>query len=176
MFKKLQTIVKWLFIITGIILFLGFVIYNMLEQKATFWEASAVDCITIVIAIVISYYLVQRQNNRQKQKDIILDIILKMQILFEQKALYDFSNQGKEDITMRTRDLNNKIHILETVQDKFAISDKVDFIRRHFDEYSVLIGDHIDDMKYLLLSQRELKRPVELISQKLLEMALCLYK
>ncbi len=99
-----------------------------------------------------------------------------MQVLFDQKVLYDFSNQEKEDITMRTRDLNNKIHILETVKDEFSISDKVDFIRKRFDEYNTFIGDHIGDMEYLLLSQRELKRPVELISQKLLETALCLYK
>ncbi len=173
MFKKMA---KCFFIIIGIVLFSWLAIYNMLEQKAAFWKASAVDCITIAVAVAISYYLVQRQNNRQKQKDIISDLILKMQVLFDQEALYNFSNQEREDITMRTRDLNNKIHILETVKDEFAISDKVDFIRIRFDEYNTFIGDHIDNMEYLLLSQKELKRPVELISQKLLETALCLYK
>lgn len=176
MSKILKSMAKRLLIIAGIILFSWFAIYNMLEQKAAFWKASAVDCITIAVAVAISYYLVQRQNNRQKQKDIISDLILKMQVLFDQKALYDFSNQEKEDITMRARDLNNKIHILETVKDEFAISDKVDFIRKRFDEYNTFIGDHIDNMEYLLSSQKELKRPVELISQKLLETALCLYK
>ena len=176
MTKILRTIAKWFFIGVCIILFFWFAIYNVSEQKAAFWKASAVDCITIAVAVAISYYLVQRQNNRQKQKDIVSDLILKMQVLFDQKVLYDFSNQEKEDITMRTRDLNNKIHILETVKDEFSISDKVDFIRKRFDEYNTFIGDHIGDMEYLLLSQRELKRPVELISQKLLETALCLYK
>ena len=53
---------------------------------------------------------------------------------------------------MRTRDLNNKIHILETVKDEFSISDKVDFIRKRFDEYNTFIGDHIGKMNIFSLS------------------------
>ena len=136
---------------------------------------------------LVSYIMDWREHNVIRAdrkvdsiyKDLLLEAIPGIKLVEPKKRASGkkkTSNQEKEDITMRTRDLNNKIHILETVKDEFSISDKVDFIRKHFDEYNTFIGDHIGDMEYLLLSQRELKRPVELISQKLLETALCLYK
>ena len=159
-----------------VLLFIGLICYNVKEQKADFFEASVVDCITILVAVVISYYLVQRQNNYQRQKDIISDMVLKMQVSFEQKELYDFCGQDKQTITMRNRGLNNRIHILETLAEEFNIVTEVDFVRHHFDEYSDFIGNHIENMEYLCQSQNELRRPVESISQKLIEIAVHLYK
>lgn len=159
-----------------LLVFVVFVIYNIAKQQTKFFKASAVECVTIAIAVIVSYYLVQRQNNYQKQKDIIADMVLKLQLSFQQRELYDFAGQDKNLIMMRTRDLNNKIHILEKLERDFGISDEVSFIRRHFDEYNNFIGDHIEHMDYLIRSQNELRRPVELISQKLLTSALHLYK
>lgn len=167
--------IKWLFLIC-FLLFGAFVIYNIVNQKAAFFEASAVDCVTVLIAVAISYYLVQKQTNYQRQKDIISDMILKMLASCEQRDLYDFSEQDKNTIMMRTRGLNNRIHILEKIAEEFNISEEVIFIRQHFEEYNNFIGDHIEDIDYLRQSQNELRRPVELISQKLLATALHLYK
>lgn len=162
-----------------LICFLAFailVVYNIASQKASFFTASVVDCATILIAVAISYYLVQKQNNYQRQKDIISDMILKMQGSFEQRDLYDFSEQDKNTIMMRNRGLNNRIHILEGIAEEFNISAEVTFIRQRFDEYNNFIGNHIEDINYLRQSQNELRRPVELISQKLLAIALHLYQ
>lgn len=170
--------IKWILTLICILLFGALVGYNLLKQQAKFFNASAVECVTMVIAVVISYYLVQRQNNHQKQKDIISDMVLKMQLSFEQRELYDFSGQDINAIMMRTRDLNNRIHILETLERDFGISDDVRFIRQHFDEYSNFIGNYIEHMDHLRSqnAQNELRRPIELISQKLLVTALHLYK
>lgn len=152
-----------------------FVCYN-LKTNDKFWEASAVNCITIGIAIVFSYYFVQRQNDRRKRKDIILSLISKIQALIGHRDMFDFSEQEKDQITMRNRDLNNKIHILESVKDDFCISNEVAFIREKFDEYNTFIGDYIDNIDHLRQSQPSLRRPIELMDSKLTEMALKLYQ
>ena len=51
--------------------FVIFVFYNIINNDE-FWNASAVNIITILIAIVISYFFVQRKSDIRKQKDIIL--------------------------------------------------------------------------------------------------------
>lgn len=174
MSQKSRIYLKRFLLVCCIVLFAWLCYYNY-TSNTSFWDASAVDCITILIAVIISYYFVQKQNDYQKQKDIVLDIILKTQALVEQKVMYDLSGQDKDAITMRTRDLNNRIHILETLKGDFNIAKDVEFVRKHFDEYNTLIGDHINSIDYLLQSQKELKRPIDLISQKLLETALHLY-
>lgn len=166
---------KNLLIVVFLLLFTAFLIFNAVTNPK-FWEASFVNCITIGIAIVISYYFVQKKNDRRKQKDIVLDLIQDIQILVGQKATYDFSGQKPQDITMRARELSNKIHILETIKDDFFISAEVEFVRSKFDEYNDLIGEHIDNLDYLLQSQKELKRPIELIDAKLIETSLRIYE
>lgn len=161
--------------ILGGIPFLIFVGYNI-KTNVKFWEASAVNCITIGIAIVFSYYFAQRQNDRRKRKDVILNLISKIQALVGQDDMYDFSAQEKNQIIMRNRDLNNRIHILESIKKDFSISGEVSFIREKFDEYNTFIGEHIEDMNYLRQSKQTLKRPIELIDIKLTEMALKLYQ
>lgn len=142
----------------------------------SFWSASATNCITIGIAIFISYYLVQRKNDRRKQKDIICDLVLKLQAIIEQKDTYSLDGQTSEEILMRTRDISNRIHILETIKDEYCISTEVDFIRNKFDEYSAFIGDNINKKDYLSQSQTALKRPLDLMSDKLVALALKLYE
>lgn len=168
--------IRWILTLICLLLFGIFVAYNIAEQKMCFFKASAVDCVTIGIAVVVSYYLVQKQTNHQKQRDIVSDIVLKMQLSFEQKELYDFSGQDRNTIMLRNRDLNNRIHILEELERDFGISNEVNFIRQHFDEYTSFIGDHIEDINYLIQSQNELRRPIELVSHKLLVTAIHLYK
>ena len=77
---------------------------------------------------------------------------------------------------MRTRDISNRIHILETIKDEYCISTEVDFIRNKFDEYSAFIGDNINKKDYLSQSQTALKRPLDLMSDKLVALALKLYE
>lgn len=172
---RLAKAVRIVFVVICIGLYFAFIIYNICTNNK-FWEASAVNCLTIGVAIVISYYLVQKQNDRRKQKDIVLDLIMKIQALISQRSAYDFEGQDTSEITMRLRDLNNKVHILEAVKDRFQISNEVEFIRNKYDEYSNFIGDNIGNLDYLLQSQRVLKRPIELIDSKLVEIALKLYE
>lgn len=158
-----------------IVLLLYFTCYNI-KNNSSFLDASAVDIVTIIIAIVISYFFVQRKDDRRKQKDILVDLILKLRLQIENEKSYDFTGQSKDEITMRNRDLSNKIHIIEKMQDSFFSEADIKFINEKFDEYQQFIGDHVNNLGYLCESQKELKRPLELINDRLIEMTISLYK
>lgn len=173
--RKSVSIGKWILSVLLAIAFVVFVIYNIINNDE-FWNASAVNIITILIAIVISYFFVQRKSDLRKQKDILLNLINGLQLQISSEKAYNFTNQTGEEILMRKRDISNKIHILSEIQDAFSLHDEVKFVCDKFDEYEKLISDHISDLEYLVKSQNELRRPLDLINNKLVSISINLYK
>lgn len=152
----------------------GLALYNF-KTNAKFWEASAVNCLTLAIALFVSYHLVQRQNNRRKQKEILLDLIQKLQSQLSQENMYNLTDLSKEELTMRNRSVQNRIHILDGKKKEFGFAEEIAHVQEWFAEYSDLIGNHIEDRDYLENSKSELKRPLDLIDGKLTEMAMKLF-
>ncbi len=172
---KVKTVISrvlFLIILIGII---GLIYYNI-KTNASFWSASASTCITIIIALVFSYWLVQRKNDLRKQKEILASLLFDLRAQFEKEDMYDLSQMSPSSINMRNRDISNKIGILNRVKKEFNIEADVDFIFEKFDEYKELIGNHINDPGYLQNSSLELKRPIMLISTKLFDIAFELYR
>lgn len=165
----------WIPISLLAICFAVFVIYNIVHNE-DFWSASAVNIITILIAVVISYFFVQRKNDRRKQKEILLDLINKLRLLIDSEGTYDFTGQSREEIMMRNRDIRNKVEILTNLQAVFGIEDDMKFIQERIEEYLTLIGDHSMDLDYLIKSKKELKRPLMLISTRLVSMSINLFQ
>ena len=153
----------------------GLILYNI-KTNPSFWETSVSSCITIIIALVFSYWLVQRKNDLRKQKEILASLLFDLRTQFEKEDMYDLSQMSPSSINMRNRDISNKIGILDSVKEEFSIAADVDFIYEKFDEYKELIGNHINDHGYLKNSSFELKRPIMLISTKLFEIAFGLYR
>ena len=161
-------------ILTGCCL-VGLAGYNLCTNSH-FWEASAVNCITMAIAVLVSYFFVQRKSDRRKQKEILLDLIYKLQEQIAHPSMYDVAQLTKEELTMRNRSIANKIRILELHKEKFGFGSEATSLTKHFDEYRTLIDDHIEDYDYLKQSKRELQRPLDLIDRMLIEVAMKLYE
>ena len=90
--------------------------------------------------------------------------------------MYCLGEKAREEITLRNRDLNNRLHILQTLAaKKFHIEKEIEFILDAFEEYERFIGNHIDSPDYLAQSKKELQRPLGLIDYKLSEIAIKLY-
>ncbi|MBR5023411.1 MAG: hypothetical protein IKY18_09560 [Oscillospiraceae bacterium] len=81
---------SWIPIALFFVPFAVFVTYNI-RHNSEFWNASAVNIITILIAVVISYYLVQRKSDKRKQKEILLELISKLRLLVDSEKSYDFT-------------------------------------------------------------------------------------
>lgn len=173
--RKKVRIIKWILGVLLAIAFVVFAIYNI-KNNDNFWNASAVNFITIFIAIIFSYFFVQRKSDLRKQKDILLNLISGLQLQISSEKAYNFAGQTGEEILMRKRDISNKIHILSEIQDTFSLQDDVNFVCEKFDEYEKLISDHITDLEYLVKSQNELRRPLDLINNKLVTISINLYK
>lgn len=149
--------------------------YYNIKTNTTFWITSASNCITIIIALVFSYWLVQRKNDLRKQKEILASLLFDLRTQFEAEDMYNLSERSPSSINMRNRDISNKIEILNEVKTEFNMESEVNFIVERFDEYKDFVGNHIDDPEYLKSSTLELKRPITLISTKLFKMAFKLY-
>lgn len=171
----MKKIIHYISVIIFIFLFFAIVLHNIRDNPA-FWDASVTNCATIAIAVFVSYFLVQRQNNRRKQKDIILELILKLQVQVSNPEAYHLAGQSSDQIMMRKRDFSNKINILDKHKSDFDIKDDMDFVISRFQEYEDLISNHINDSQYLANSSKELQRPLILIENKLYDIALFLYK
>lgn len=126
--------------------------------------------------VAISYYLVQRQTDFRKQKEILLDLIEKLCLQVSDKRTYDFSTVSKEEISMWNRDISNKIELLKKFQSTFSYEKELTFISEKFEEYEHFVGDHFDDREYLCKSRNELQRPMRLIDSKLVELAMNLFQ
>lgn len=161
------------FTIVGIVI-LG--IYNAAVNDH-FWEISFSSCTSIAIAVTVSYLLVQRQTDKRKQKDILLDLMTAIQGIVEDRGAYLIDESvSQQSLTMRMRALNNRVNILKSYAKDFGIKDDVDFISAKCEEYSIFVGENIMNIPYLQQSETALRRPLELISNRLFEAMLSLYK
>lgn len=148
--------------------------YNIYKNP-DFWDASATTCISMLVATGLSFYIVQRQNDFRKQKDIFIQLLESLKHIVDDEKSYKFASMDAKAILMQKRSMSNKIAFIKKYEDKFGISEEIAFLERLFDEYQAIIGDYIEDVNDLIGRENELKRPMLLMSQKIFEMMLNLY-
>lgn len=140
-------------------------------------EASFSTCLSLLAVIGISFFLSQRLTDKRKQRDIMLKVVESLEALVADPRLYKITmDTTEQEILMRNRVISNRISILEQCPSKVGISEQVRFIREKFREYEDFVGDHIQNLAYLTESEKELRRPVELIDHKTYELMLKLYE
>ena len=128
------------------------------------------SCLTLVIALVVSYYFTQKNQDERNKKEIYLHLMEKMQRLVSEDCLSNISeNTDINIILMKKREINNCTTTLEKYAKEFHIEEEVQFISDKVREYTEFFGTHQDDVAYLAKSTKELKRPLDLIEQKLNE-------
>jgi hypothetical protein len=174
--KQIPCVLKVIVAIVAIIIAILFIWYN-LKNNEDFFKAPFTTLLTILVAVFISYKLTQYQTDKRKQKDIIVDILLSIQgIILKNEVVIITETTSKEEINMNKRHISNLLMILKTYKEKFSISDEVNFIIARFTEYETFVGDHIEDIPYLQKSSKELRRPLDLMEQKIFSIMLKLYE
>ena len=144
-------------------------------KNPDFWDASATTCISMLVATGLSFYIVQRQNDYRKQKDIFIQLLESLKHIVDDEKSYKFAGMGAKEILMQKRTMSNKIAFIKKYEAKFGISEEITFLERLFDEYATIIGDYIEDVNVLIGRENELKRPMLLMSQKIFEIMLKLF-
>lgn len=140
-----------------------------------FWTVSFSTCLSIVIAVLVSYFFVQRQTDYRRQKEIFINLLDSLRNIIDDEKAYQFQDVSKEQILMRKRAISNKILLIEKFKDMFGIQDAVSFLEDKNNEYVAVIDGHIDDLETLKKMPNELFRPLSLMSDKIFEIMVILF-
>lgn len=168
--NKLKLIVAFF-----VLLIIALVIYNCVYNYTNFLKVNAINCISALIVIGASFFVVQRQTDYRKQKDIFITLLESLKKIVDDEKSYNFSSVEKEEMLMRSRDISTKIDVIKQYAERFGIKTDVEFLQEKFEEYQSVIDNHSTNMELLRQIHTELKRPLNLISQKIIEMMLNLY-
>lgn len=165
-----------LYVIVGVIglSVLLVALYNI-KHNENFWDTSATTCISLIIAGGLSFYVVQRQTDRRKQKDIFMQLLGSLKDLTDDEKSYRLVDRSTEEILMQKRAMNNKIAFIKKYSQNFSIERDVLFLEEKHNEYVAVIDGHINDLETLGKLGADLKRPLSLMSQKIFEMMFNLY-
>lgn len=141
-------------------------------HKSTFWEASLVDLITLVIAIVLSFFITQVIDDDKRRKQCIEDVILEIQSMVGDERCYSVC--GRQAL-LKQQSCANKIKYLKEAGFKDIAKD-IDFIENEFCEIRDLYSEHNKSEKDLAGIQKDIDRHVDGIYDKCDKIRIALYK
>lgn len=166
------------FVFWGLISFVICIVgHNIVKNSPDFWNTSITSCLTVLVALVVSYYFAKKNQDERNLKDSYFKAMEKMQNLVNEEELYKIDN--KKDLNfalMKKRELSNKVNILKKYSKKLNLENEIEFIDDKVQEYVDFLGNHAGDLNYLKQSEMDLKRPLELIDGKLQESMLKIFE
>lgn len=161
-------------LVLGVLVIMGLNIFVLKNQN--FWETSITQCLTLLVALVISYLFSQKRLDERRQKDAYLKLLEKVQQLVSDKALYEINTAADINLTlMKKRELNNCFTILEKYASKFSLDEDIKFMVEKKQEYVDFFGNHSGDIEYLSKSSNDLLRPLTLIESRVMEIMIKLF-
>lgn len=161
--------------LVGVVLVVCIVNIFILKND-NFWNTSVTSCLTILVALIVSYYFSQKNLDERRQKESYLKLLEKVQRLVMDKDLFEIkTSKDIEIVLMKKRELNNYVYMLKKYAGKFAIDDDIKFIEEKTQEYTDFFSNHQQDVKYLEKSSKDLSRPLLLIDSKLSEIMIKLF-
>ncbi len=166
--RKTQCI-KRAILIMSITVLIVLAVYNAVcSDVPSFWETSFTTIATLLIALVFSYFFIQKNEEDRIRKKILLDLLEKTQSLVNDERLYTISVDTQATfLKMKKRELNNKVTLLTEYASVFGIEKEITTISERVQEYASIIGDHCNDMEYLSKIPLELKRPLDIIDKEI---------
>lgn len=165
--KKCEIII--LSVIIGAVIILALVNVFCINNDQ-FFEISMSTCISIIVVLLVSYWLTNNSQDERNQKEIYLRILEKVVVLVNDPIM--FKVDEKTDIfliLMKKRELNNTVTLLKEYSKKFNVENELISIDEKVQEYADLIGNHQDDLLFLSRCEKDLRRPLELIENKVYE-------
>ena len=160
-------------VLASVILVLGIV--NIACCNEEFWSVSAFDCLSLLIVVGVSFFIVERQTDKRKQKELFISLLEALKVLTEDKKSYDLSNSSCEEVLMRMREIRLKLQLIKEYSKKFGIETDYEFLNEKFEEYQTVIDNHPSDIELLSKLHNELYRPLNLMSQRIFEIMIALY-
>lgn len=163
-------------VVGGIVAIFILMVYNVCTNCDKFFEVNVINCINTIVVIGVSFFIVQRQTDKRKQKDIFISLLEALKNLVDDEKSYNFIGVEKENMLMRMREITLKVEVIERYSEHFKIEEESRFLSEKLEEYVDIIDNHSTDMNLLCQLHKELKRPLNLMSGKIFDIMLNLYK
>lgn len=146
----------------------------------SFWEMSIAQALTLLVAIVVAFWAVQRKNDERKIKEQIEVITNKIQKIVTAEHFCNFnsikdSEDAQKTFTMNTRKLKNCIEILKEYSKFINVKDEITYIDERVKEYKEFVSEKVGDLDYLKKSETSLRRYAENIDSKCDSIVLKIY-
>ncbi len=155
-------------IFIGIMLLVVFVlgVYNCIKNPE-FWTMSMANILTIVVAVIFTYYMTQKTNDIRRKKDIVGKILDRLYVLISDPRMCRINSSEDVDfVKINVRTISNKISCLKEMAKELQYEEEVRQMEETFSLYEDFISDHIDDLPYLEKSGRELNNKIALLDNK----------
>ena len=165
--KSVKSLIFIVIILTSIA---SLFIYNLMTYDA-FWKASFVDIFTIGFAIIISFYIVEKNNDRRKRNDCIEHIVMEIEQLLNSEIIF---KMGKETLNYQAS-CANRIKYLKDAN-FLDIQEDINFIADKFEEIRMLYSNHNNSKKNLDSVYEDFKRNQQYICDKCNKIRIWLYK
>lgn len=133
------------------ICFIVLCIYNIFCNK-DFFETSITAVISILVAIIVSYVLVQHKTDERRKKEKIDNLLYKIEKILQKE---DFLVVKEGDLILQ-RSISNKICFLENYVENIDIKTDITRMKEYFDQYREFYGNHYKDNTYMEKSKNEL--------------------
>lgn len=160
-----------------IALALGGLLYYNLKNNQTFLITPIYHILNLIVAIYFAFYLVQKRNDERKLKDIVIDILDKIQLELNTEDAHTFSEcYDKNAALLKQRKINNKLTLLDQLKDKLSIIPEVGIINSNFNDYRNMFGDYMENIEMLKSHQKEFQRFINNIDQKCDEIKVKIFK
>lgn len=152
--KKVCVIVGW---IVGVLIFGGLFLYNLFNND-TFFSVPVTSLLTVLVAVVFSYWLVQSRNDKRKKNDKLGSLLYKIQDIIQQKEFIESNNEAIQRRNLiKQRSVGNKIEYLKNGCGKDAsIKKLVEELEGEFLRFREFYCEHYKDQDYMQKSEKEL--------------------
>lgn len=139
--------------------------YNWNNNK-DFFKMSLSTLMTIVTAIIISFYLVQKKKDERRKIDNIDKILTKVQLFINDTKLIDASTQSAlNNALLMQKSLANKLEYIKKNCPKEIEFDLL-YICNEFQHLRELYGGHFKDEEYIKKSADDFKKFIINIDDK----------
>ena len=149
-------------VITGavfIIVLIALGIYNC-KNNDKFFDASFTTLVTIAIAVIVSYFLVQKKTDKRRKNEKIDDLLYKIQCYVNED---NFVLTG-EDISRKNlilhRTISNKIRCLKSLGLDKNSKKELEYIEKNFKDFRRVYGDNYSSREKMEEKYSELKNYV----------------
>ncbi len=165
----------------GLILFIAFIvglaIYNIITNQKSFFTFPIKDLITVLMAIIVSYYLSHKKNDKRKLKEEADDVVEKIQkitIILRDCDIMDAEMQPK--ILVLIKNIKSKFMILDAVADKVGIAEEIAYCLDKLEKYEKLLASEPTNRQGLLALQAKAYDYLSDIDNHLDEVQIKLYQ